>query len=107
MTASEDGRAQFRLVMSRLKVWDIIGRSMVIHDATQQRKEAEDRYVMNLIDGLVHDCSISSALAMELLQSCTKPSIFWLSVSCVIDFINICMFIKPFTCDFILLLFYF
>ena len=28
------------------------------------------------IDGLVQDCSNSSALAMELLQSCTKPSIF-------------------------------
>ena len=27
------------------------------------------------IDGLVQDCSKSSALAMELLQSCTKPSI--------------------------------
>ena len=27
------------------------------------------------IDGLVPDCSNSSALAMELLQSCTKPSI--------------------------------
>ena len=26
------------------------------------------------IDGLVQDCSNSSALAMELLQSCTKPS---------------------------------
>ena len=25
-------------------------------------------------DGLVQDCSNSSALAMELLQSCTKPS---------------------------------
>ena len=30
-------------------------------------------------DGLVQDCSISSALAMEILQSCTKPSIWhWL-----------------------------
>ena len=29
-----------------------------------------------LIDGLVEDCSISSALAMEILQSCTKPSIY-------------------------------
>ena len=28
------------------------------------------------IDGLMQDCSISSALAMEILQSCTKPSIF-------------------------------
>ena len=27
------------------------------------------------IDDLVQDCSNSSALAMELLQSCTKPSI--------------------------------
>ena len=27
------------------------------------------------IDGLVQGCSNSSALAMELLQSCTKPSI--------------------------------
>ena len=27
------------------------------------------------IDGLVQDCSNSSALAMELLQSCTKPLI--------------------------------
>ena len=29
---------------------------------------------LNQIDGLVQDCSISSALAMEILQSCTKPS---------------------------------
>ena len=28
------------------------------------------------IDGLVEDCSISSALAVEILQSCTKPSIY-------------------------------
>ena len=26
-------------------------------------------------DGLMQDCSISSALTMEILQSCTKPSI--------------------------------
>ena len=29
-----------------------------------------------ILKGLVHDCSNSSALAMELLQSCTKPSIW-------------------------------
>ena len=29
------------------------------------------------VDGLVQDCSISSALAMEILQSCTKLSISW------------------------------
>ena len=28
------------------------------------------------IDGLVQDCSNSSALAVELLQSCTEPSIW-------------------------------
>ena len=28
------------------------------------------------IDGLVQDCNISSVLAMEILQSCTKPSIY-------------------------------
>ena len=27
------------------------------------------------VDGLAQDCSNSFALAMELLQSCTKPSI--------------------------------
>ena len=30
------------------------------------------------IDGLVQDCSNSSALAMELLQSCTKPLISYI-----------------------------
>ena len=29
-----------------------------------------------LIDGLVHDCSDSNANALELLQSCTEPSIW-------------------------------
>ena len=28
------------------------------------------------VDGLAQDCSISSALAMEILQFCTKPSMF-------------------------------
>ena len=31
---------------------------------------------MGYIDGLVQDCSNSSALALELLQSCTKPSMY-------------------------------
>ena len=35
-------------------------------------------------DGLVQDCSNSSALAMQLLQSCTKPSIWpwWFVADC-------------------------
>ena len=31
---------------------------------------------IHYIDGSVQDCSISSALAMEILLSCTKPSIY-------------------------------
>ena len=34
-------------------------------------------YKILYIGGLVQDCNNSSALAMELLQSCTKPSIYW------------------------------
>ena len=29
------------------------------------------------IHGLVQDCSISSALTVEILQFCTKPSIYY------------------------------
>ena len=36
------------------------------------------------IDGLVQDCSNSSALAMELLQSCTKPSVWNQSVRTIV-----------------------
>ena len=32
------------------------------------------------IDGLVQDCSISSALAMEILKSCIKPSIYGVNI---------------------------
>ena len=40
---------------------------------------------VSYIDGLVQDYSNSSVLAMELLQSCTKPSIYnlilgWVSI---------------------------
>ena len=36
-------------------------------------------------DGLVQDCSNSSALAMELLQSCTKPSICSFRLTGMVD----------------------
>ena len=32
--------------------------------------------ILNYIDGLMQDCSISIALAMEVLQSCTEPLMF-------------------------------
>ena len=34
------------------------------------------RQQMYYIDGLVHDCSISIAKALEILQPCTKPSTY-------------------------------
>ena len=42
----------------------------------------------HIFDGLVHDCSNSSALAMELLQSCTKPSICWSYIHFCVDYLN-------------------
>ena len=45
---------------------------------------------MVYIDGLVQDCSISSALAMEILQACTKISIY--SIEMVSCFIWDCLF---------------
>ena len=40
----------------------------------------EWRHVMKIMryhfDGLVQDCSVSSALAIKILQSCTKPPIY-------------------------------
>ena len=36
----------------------------------------DTEYAVEYIDGLLQDCSNSSALATELLQSCTKPSIY-------------------------------
>ena len=37
--------------------------------------------ILSSIDGLVQDCSNSTALAMELLQSYTKPSTWDMSKS--------------------------
>ena len=39
--------------------------------------------VKDYFDGLVQDCGNSSALAMELLQSCTKPSIALELLQCI------------------------
>ena len=36
------------------------------------------------IDGIVQDCSNSSALAMEILQSCTKPLISCTGSTCIL-----------------------
>ena len=36
-------------------------------------------YILHF-DGLVQDCSNSSALAVELMQSCTKPSVYYIYI---------------------------
>ena len=47
------------------------------------------------IDGLVHDCSISSALAIEILQSCTKPSIFaWIKTLLLVVLLLLLLFLQ-------------
>ena len=48
-----------------------------LDSATQTYINRHDRSVIQYIyDGLVQDWSNSNALAMELLQSCTKPSMY-------------------------------
>ena len=45
------------------------------------------------MDGLVQDCSNSNALAMELLQFCTKPSIYSMTFASMIIWpVNIGLF---------------
>ena len=55
------------------------------------------------IEGLVQDCSNSSALAMELLQFCTKPSIcriqFWCHHLNALDFISGSFFLQAWLTD--------
>ena len=46
------------------------------------------KYKNHDIDGLVQDCSMFSALAMEILQSCTKPSI-WLRLYSLVSTLHV------------------
>ena len=49
--------------------------SEVIQVCSESLQMSADNFInLKLIDGLVQDCSISSSLAMAILQSCTKPS---------------------------------
>ena len=54
-------------------VWAVRRRNQA-STADLERRDDQDEF-----DGLVQDCSNSSALAMELLQSCTTPSNYSLS----------------------------
>ena len=48
----------------------------MINFPTYNRHPMDCPWTQDHIDGLVQDCSNSIANAMELLQSCTKPSIY-------------------------------
>ena len=63
---NSDGRSQAEFEGGNLKMID-----QYIHEG-KSKCQNESKY----IDGIVRDCSISSALAMDILQSCTKPSIY-------------------------------
>ena len=46
-------------------------------DISNDKQNLRPWYDWLYIDGLVQDCCNSIANALELLQSCTKPSIYW------------------------------
>ena len=57
-----------------------------------------DSVLVTQLDALVQDCSISSALAMKILQSCTKPSVLnqWFDIKTFFSalmLLNYCLFI--------------
>ena len=70
---------------NNIKIWICI-----ISWHTEQQHEGPSQVIKSVlklckiathIDGLVQDCSNSIANALELLQSCTKPSTFyWLPI---------------------------
>ena len=45
-------------------------------DSVSVTVDTENCFLIVDIDGFVQDCINSSVLAMELLQSCTKPSMY-------------------------------
>ena len=65
------------LLMAHIKVLSRPGSGGVSQTLTFTLWSTSQEY----LHGLVQDCSKSSALAMELLQSCTMPWIWYLPVS--------------------------
>ena len=72
---------------SRYPVWEILGPGFKVNIHTEIRITISlpvytyniyiYQYAIYHIDGLVQDCSNSIANTLKLLQSCTKPSIYW------------------------------
>ena len=46
MYVNKDGRGEFRTESDRIKVWDIIGRSIVIRDQLRTEEGSETRYTL-------------------------------------------------------------
>ena len=50
----------------------------------EEEKVTDEDVVMKYNDGLVQDCSISSALALEMLQSCIKLSMWLINIGIIL-----------------------
>ena len=72
---SDSGRQRRR---SSVSLRGIIRRTCSIH---AENGDMQGEYLANFIDDLVHECSISSANALEILQWYTKPSL-WIDILC-------------------------
>ena len=66
---------------------------MHIHsDGLMQECKTAVSPLLNALEVLQSDCSISNALAMEILQSCVKPSIyilFYMYMTCILFKVNL------------------
>ena len=56
--------------------WTLVTAAYAVHDPVRHDvAHSSARIIIEPISGLVQDCGNSSALALELPQSCTKPSL--------------------------------
>ena len=66
----------------------VIGSNRTSYCVRHSNEKCRKKDCMPLIEGLVEDCFISSAKALEIKQSCTKPSIYCsklaLAVACIL-----------------------
>ena len=66
MSVNQTGRAEFSTQSERIKVWDVIGRSMVIHDLTSSSHEK--RYAL-LPDNPKVKPTVLKPAAFDLVKS--------------------------------------
>ena len=73
LSAPDTGRSHVKYFKSHICHIDTMWGDSSDHNSIRSKARSSIPH----IDGLVQDCSNSSALAMELQQFYTKPSIFW------------------------------